>query len=151
MATPKKTTTKKLPKATAKTFYPPKTFDDDLVALVDLYSSSKWSFTNVNLKQLTQDSKDQRSERQAFDALDKPTQAAVLKAGAAAETRGWKISEQKTGWYLDQLKANGMEIVKPGAQLTADLRKVGNFMLADWQKKAGDDGKRVIDAYRAMQ
>ena len=89
--------------------------------------------------------------RQAFDALDKPTQAAVLKAGAAAETRGWKISEQKTGWYLDQLKANGMEIVKPGPQLTADLRKVGNFMLAEWQKKAGDDGKRVIDAYRAMQ
>jgi len=30
------------------------------------------------------------------------------------------------------------------------LRKVGNYMLAEWQKKAGDDGKKVIDAYRAM-
>ena len=89
--------------------------------------------------------------RKAFEALDKPTQAAVLKAGAAAETRGWKSSEEKTGWYLDQLRAKGMEVLKPGPELTAGLRKVGNHMLAEWQKKAGDEGKKVIDAYRAMQ
>ena len=42
-----------------------------------------------------------------------------------------------------------MTIVKPSEQLTADLRKVGNYMLAEWQRKAGDDGRKVIDAYRA--
>ena len=88
--------------------------------------------------------------QQAFDALDKPTQAAVLKAAADAETRGWKISEEKTAWYLDQLKAKGMNILKPSEQLTAELRKVGNFMLAEWLRRAGDDGRKVIDAYRAM-
>ncbi len=86
----------------------------------------------------------------AFDALDKPTQAAVLKAAAEAEARGWKISEEKTAWYTDQLKQKGMSIEKPSDQLTADLRKVGNYMLAEWQKKSGDDGKKVIDAYRTM-
>jgi TRAP-type C4-dicarboxylate transport system substrate-binding protein len=30
--------------------------------------------------------------KRAFDALDKPTQQAVLKAAAAAEARGWKLS-----------------------------------------------------------
>ena len=40
----------------------------------------------------------------AFDALDKPTQEAVLKAAADAEARGWKTSEEKNNWYLDQLK-----------------------------------------------
>jgi TRAP-type transport system periplasmic protein len=89
--------------------------------------------------------------KKAFDALDKASQQALLKAAAEAETRGWKLSEEKTAWYLDQLKAKGMNIVKPGEQLTADLRKVGNFMLADWQKKAGADGKKVIDNYRALQ
>ncbi|MEO8487037.1 MAG: TRAP transporter substrate-binding protein [Betaproteobacteria bacterium] len=88
--------------------------------------------------------------RKAFDALDKPTQAAVLKAAAEAETRGWKLSQEKNGWYLDQLKAKGMTIAKPSEQLTADLRKVGNFMLAEWQRKSGDEGKKVIDAYRGM-
>jgi len=86
----------------------------------------------------------------AFAALDKATQAALLKAAADAETRGWKVSEEKNTWYLDQLKKNGMNIIKPSEQLTADLRKVGNFMLAEWLRKAGDDGRKVIDAYRSM-
>ena len=88
--------------------------------------------------------------RKAFDALDKPTQQAVLKAAADAETRGWKLSEEKNGWYLDQLKQKGMSIQKPSEQLTADLRKVGNFMLAEWQRKSGDEGRKVIEVYRVQ-
>ena len=86
----------------------------------------------------------------AFDALDKPTQAAVLKAAADAEARGWKLSEEKNGWYVDQLKQKGMSIEKPSEQLTADLRRVGNYMLAEWQRKAGEEGRKVIEAYRTM-
>jgi len=33
----------------------------------------------------------------------------------------------------------------------ADLRKVGNYMLAEWQRKAGDNGRKVIEAYRAQR
>ena len=88
--------------------------------------------------------------QKAFDALDKPTQAAVLKASADAEARGWKLSEEKNSWYLDQLKTKGMTIVRPSEQLMADLRKVGNYMLAEWLRKTGDDGRKVIDSYRAM-
>jgi TRAP-type C4-dicarboxylate transport system substrate-binding protein len=88
--------------------------------------------------------------KKAFDALDKPTQSALLKAAADAETRGWKLSQEKNGWYLDQLKSKGMTIAKPPEQLTADLRKVGNYMLAEWLRKAGEDGKKAVDAYRAM-
>ncbi len=88
--------------------------------------------------------------RKAFDALDKPTQAALLKAAADAEARGWKLSAEKNGWYLNQLKSKGMTIVVPSEQLTADLRRVGNYMLAEWQRKAGEEGRKVIDAYRGM-
>ena len=87
----------------------------------------------------------------AFDALDKPTQAALLKAAADAETRGWKLSEEKNGWYVAQLREKGMSIQKPSDQLMADMRRVGNYMLAEWQRKAGDEGKKVIDGYRATQ
>ena len=89
--------------------------------------------------------------QRAFDALDKPTQTAVLKAAADAEARGWKVSAEKNSWYLAQLKGKGMAIVVPSEQLTADLRKVGNYMLAEWQRKAGDDGRKVIEAYRTQQ
>ena len=88
--------------------------------------------------------------RKAFDALDKATQAALLKAAADAEARGWKLSQEKNAWYVDQLKQKGMSILAPSEQLMADLKKVGNYMLAEWQRKAGDEGKKVVEAYRGM-
>jgi hypothetical protein len=41
-----------------------------------------------------------------------------------------------------------MAIVEPGAQLKADLKKVGDTMLADWLKKSGADGQALVDAFR---
>jgi TRAP-type C4-dicarboxylate transport system substrate-binding protein len=90
------------------------------------------------------------ASKKAFDALDKPTQDAVMKAAAEAETRGWKLSEEKNGWYLDQLRKNGMTIYPPSAQLNADMKKVGDTMTSDWVKKAGPDGQAVLDAFRKM-
>jgi len=86
----------------------------------------------------------------AFDALDKPTQAAILKAAAVAEERGWKLAEEKNGWFLDQLKENKMKILPPSAALRAGLLKIGEQLTADWLKKAGADGQAVIEAYRKM-
>lgn len=86
----------------------------------------------------------------AFDSLDKATQVAVLKSAAEAEARGWKISEEKTNWYVDQLRKNGMNIQAPSPQLKSGLKKVGDQLLSDWLKKAGPDGNSVIGAYRKM-
>ena len=86
--------------------------------------------------------------RQSFDALDKPTQEAVLKAAAAAEERGWKTSEAKDKEYLELLKKNGMNILEPPAQLKADMKKVGDTMLQEWLAKAGPDGQAIVDAFR---
>ena len=88
--------------------------------------------------------------KKAFDALDKATQDALLKAAAEAETRGWKVSEEKTGWYLDQLRKNGMTVAPPSAQLKTDLGKVGDTMIKEWLDKAGPEGKAIVDAYRKM-
>jgi TRAP-type C4-dicarboxylate transport system substrate-binding protein len=88
--------------------------------------------------------------KKALEALSKPEQDAVAKAAADAETRGWKLSEDKNGWYLDQLRAKGMTIHKPSAQLTADLKKVGETLLADWLKKAGAEGQKLVDDYKKM-
>ncbi len=83
----------------------------------------------------------------AFDALDAPTKAAVLKAAADAEVRGLAASKKANTDSLDKLKANGMSIVTPSAQLTADMKKVGDVMAKEWLEKAGAEGKAVVDAY----
>ena len=86
----------------------------------------------------------------AFDALDKPTQEAILKAAATAEARGWKVWEEKAQWYLDQLKAKGMKVQPPSAALNTGFKKVGEQLTADWLKKAGAEGQAIVDAYKKM-
>jgi len=86
--------------------------------------------------------------KQAFDALDKPSQDAVLKAAAAAEVRGLAASQRVNTETLAKLKANGMQVLAPSAQLKADLKKVGDVMLKEWLEKAGPEGKALVDAYQ---
>jgi len=86
----------------------------------------------------------------AFDALDKPTQEAILKAAAAAEPRGWKMWQDKAQWYLDQLKAKGMKVLPPSEALATGFKKVGDQLTQDWLKKAGADGQAIVDAYKKM-
>ncbi len=84
----------------------------------------------------------------AYDALDAPTKAAVQKAAADAEVRGWAASRKVNTESVEKLKANGMSIMPPSAQLKADMKKVGDTMLTEWLDKAGPDGKALIDAFR---
>jgi len=83
----------------------------------------------------------------AYNALDAATKAAVQKAAADAEVRGWAASKKVNTASLDTLKANGMSIVAPSAQLKADMKKVGDVMLKEWLEKAGPEGKAMVDAY----
>ena len=86
----------------------------------------------------------------AFDALDAPTQEAMLKAAAAAETRGWKMWEEKANWYIDQLKSKGMKVEAPAPALIEGFKKIGDTLTTDWLKRAGPDGQAIIDAYKKL-
>ncbi len=85
--------------------------------------------------------------RAAFNALDKPTQDALLKAAADAEVRGIAASKRVNGESLDKLRAGGMQILPPSPQLKADMKKVGDTMLKEWLEKAGPEGKALVDAF----
>ena len=84
----------------------------------------------------------------AFNALDAATQAAVTKAAADAEVRGWKLSQEKNDWYKAELTKKGMKILPPSPKLATDLKQVGDIMVADWEKKAGADGQAIIATFR---
>jgi TRAP-type C4-dicarboxylate transport system substrate-binding protein len=84
----------------------------------------------------------------AFEALDKPTQAAVLKVAADAGKRGWQISEQKDVEYMKELAAKGMTVDTTSEGLKRELKVIGGRMTVEWLKTAGDEGKAVIDAFQ---
>jgi TRAP-type C4-dicarboxylate transport system substrate-binding protein len=108
-------------------------------SLDHFYDTQAWIPKNVTIV-----------NKDVFNALDKPTQDAIVKAAATAEERGWKAWQDKANWYLDQLKAKGMKVVPPGDKLKADLKKVGDQLTADWLKKAGAEGEAIVAAYRKM-
>jgi TRAP-type transport system periplasmic protein len=83
----------------------------------------------------------------SFDALDAPTQAAVLKAAADAELRGVAASKRVNTESIEKLKASGMQVLPPSVALKADMKAVGDTMLKEWLDKAGPEGKQLIDAF----
>ena len=85
--------------------------------------------------------------QKAFDALDSATQAAVLKAAAMAEARGWKVSEQVDSDSIDVLRKNGVTIAAPSARIKGALGEIGKKMTADWAASAGADGQAILSAY----
>ncbi len=86
--------------------------------------------------------------QKAFDALDKPTQEALLKAAAAAEARGWAMSEQKDAEFVKELAAKGMKIAPPSDALRKELLAIGDSMTTDWLKTTGAEGQAIVDAFR---
>ena len=86
----------------------------------------------------------------AFNRLPKTSQEVLLKAAAAAEARGWKLSQEKAAWYLEQLRANGMQVLPPSTAFRAELEDIGETMTTEWLAKVGPEGEAVVEAYRRM-
>ncbi len=86
--------------------------------------------------------------KRAFDALDKASQDALLKAAAEAETRGWAASQKVNTDSLATLRANGMSVEPGSAALRSDMQKVGATMLQEWLSQAGAEGQQLMDAYK---
>ncbi len=118
--------------SSASTGYDSKTYE----SLKSFYDTQAWLPKNAIIV-----------NKKAFDALDPATQAALSKAAADAEVRGWKLSEEKNDWYKKGLTSKGMKIVVPPAKLMTDMKQVGTIMLADWQKKTGPDGDAIITSF----
>ncbi|MCM2562962.1 TRAP transporter substrate-binding protein [Lutimaribacter sp. EGI FJ00015] len=81
----------------------------------------------------------------AFSDLPEDQQKAILDAAAAAETRGWEMSQTVSTESVNELSEN-MTVHQPSAELSADLGTVGETMAAEWAESVGDEGKTILEA-----
>ncbi|MDU9003430.1 TRAP transporter substrate-binding protein [Sedimentitalea todarodis] len=88
--------------------------------------------------------------KQAWDALDADTQAAVQKAADETGAACLAKSEELADWYFEQLEANGMTVTDAGPEFLAELQAIGAKMQDDWLATSGADGQAIIDAYKAQ-
>jgi TRAP-type C4-dicarboxylate transport system substrate-binding protein len=73
----------------------------------------------------------------------------IRAAAEAAERRGYELSEQAAKETEATLGQRGMRVLQPSARLLEDLTRVGRTMADEWVQRAGEDGKKLLDAYRA--
>jgi TRAP-type C4-dicarboxylate transport system substrate-binding protein len=88
--------------------------------------------------------------KDSWNALDDATKKVVTDCGATAAADGLAKAQELSSFYLEKLAENGMKVAPPSDQLKSDLQGFGETMTSDWLQSAGDDGKAVIDAYKAM-
>jgi len=84
----------------------------------------------------------------AFDKLSPEQQKALRDAAAAAEERGWKISEEEYTQQKKVLADNGIKVITPSPELLSGFKEVGKQMAEEWEKSAGADGKALLEAFR---
>ena len=87
--------------------------------------------------------------RRALEGLPRELQEAIRAAAARAETRGYELSEAATRETEATLARNGMQVMQPTPQLLEDVAKVGATMADEWAQRAGPDGQRLLQQYRA--
>ena len=86
-----------------------------------------------------------------WNKLPKNIQATVESIAKLTEHGANQEVQVLTGWYLDNLRANGMEVTIADDKLRNALAERTKFMLDEYLKKSGKDGKEIIDRYNALK
>jgi len=87
--------------------------------------------------------------KDTWDGLDEATQKVISDCGDKIAAEGTKKSQELSDGYLKTLAEHGMKVAPPSDTLKEELAGFGKTMTDEWLKNAGEDGKAIIDAYRA--
>ncbi|WP_027283659.1 TRAP transporter substrate-binding protein [Rubritepida flocculans] len=89
--------------------------------------------------------------RRALEALSPADQQALRAAAAAAETRGWRMSEESHEAAMQTLRSRGMTVTQGNPTVMEGMARISEQMVNEWLSRAGEDGQRVIQAIRTAR
>ena len=87
--------------------------------------------------------------RRAFQGLSREDQAMVRATAAQAEDRGYRYAEEAQAAAEARLIEKGMTRGTIPPAVMAELKKISDTMAAEWVEKTGEDGRKLLAAYRA--
>ena len=88
------------------------------------------------------------ANKRAYSALPDEVKTAIQNAAKAAEDRGWKRSEELNGTHKKTLAEKGINVLPPTDTMKAELKKIGETMAAEWAKRAGAEGEKILAEFR---
>jgi len=77
-------------------------------------------------------------------------QNVVRACAELAEYAGTWRAKEYTGFTLNGLRAGGMTVGPASDGLQEELKGIGKIMSDEWMDAAGDAGKAIVDAFKAM-
>ncbi|MCT4609895.1 MAG: TRAP transporter substrate-binding protein [Pelagimonas sp.] len=89
--------------------------------------------------------------KDAWNGLDDATKNVMNGCASIAEYAGDWRSIQYTEFTVNELAKNGMTTGPASDALAGELREIGATMTAEWLEAAGDQGKAIVDAFKAAQ
>ncbi|MFK7836828.1 MAG: TRAP transporter substrate-binding protein [Sulfitobacter sp.] len=84
-----------------------------------------------------------------WEGTSADNQAVIQGCADEASARGLQASKDYTQFTMDGLREGGMTVGPAGDELMSGLREVGATMTAEWLEAAGEDGKAIVDAFKA--
>ncbi len=89
--------------------------------------------------------------KDVWSDVSKTNKNVILGCAELAEYAGTWRAVHYTQFTLNGLKAGGMKVGPASDKLKGELRKIGETMTSEWLAKAGPEGKKVLDAFKAMK
>ena len=86
-----------------------------------------------------------------WSSVSDANKAIINTCATEAEARGLQASKDYTQFTYDGLREGGMSVGPAGEELMTGLRAVGDTMTAEWLEAAGEDGKAIVDNFKAMK
>ena len=86
-----------------------------------------------------------------WDGLSDANRAVVTGCAELAEYAGNWRSREDTGFTLQGLRDGGMTVEPASDALKTGLQEIGVTMTEEWLAAAGEEGRAIVEAYRAMK
>lgn len=83
----------------------------------------------------------------SYNALSPELQSQLLKAAAAAERRGWALSEAEAHRAAQTLQANGMRLDRLSVEIERDLQRMGERFSREWVHAIGHEASAIFVPY----
>ena len=84
----------------------------------------------------------------AFRRLSDEQQQVILDAAAAAEAKGWEGVRKTAAEDTATLAENGITVSEPSEELMAELQKIGDIMVKEWEQEAPEEVGAILSNYR---
>ena len=87
--------------------------------------------------------------KETWAGVSDDNKAVITGCATEAESRGLQAAKDYTQFTLDGLAAGGMKVAPASDELMSELRAIGETMTAEWLEAAGEEGKALVDAFKA--